>query len=234
MTLADFVAELAGERRTVTVYGLDPRPGFAAWLADWNVELRFQRLPPEADRPFLTVRRGDRFLGAVDAAAVAEFLDPTAIDPGVDPPADVGTFLALLDETVFSSVRPRSLLAASREFEDRALRVGSGRLHAGFQRPETFATRRAVYERLAERGIDVHVYVGEPWSDAGPPTLSLHTAPGSELTDYWIVAYDGDGEAEQACALLAEERAPRSYLGFWTYDRKRARAICAYLRERYW
>jgi DICT domain-containing protein len=39
-----------------------------------------------------------------------------------------------------------------------------------------------------------------------------------EIATVWFVIFDGAGQDLAKTALLAEERSPGSYYGFWTYD----------------
>ena len=58
-------------------------------------------------------------------------------------------------------------------------------------------------------------------------------ATGHELGRFWFVAFDG-GESElRTCALLAEEREPGAFYGFWTYDPALVGRLVDYLRRTY-
>src|SRR6056297_2720157 len=159
-TLQTLLDDLAAQRRTVTVYAADPPSELADRLADWHVDVRFDRLPPESGDGFITVRQGDRFLGTVSLETVAMLFEPTAgvLDARSTETGSLEPLLELLDDTLFQSFERRQLLAATREIEDRAWRHGRGELHAGFQRPDALAAQRPVYERLAKSDLDVHVY----------------------------------------------------------------------------
>jgi len=139
------------------------------------------------------------------AAAAAETADAPAHDAVLD----------LLDDTVFASLSRRQLLATTREFEDRAWRVGEGVLHAGFQTADAFAGQRSLYRRLAaDTGLDVHVHLADGEDvDAGAATVH---AGGEYAADYWFLAFDGPGDEQ--CALVAEQRGESDYVGAWTYD----------------
>ncbi len=228
---------MGAARRTVTVYSDDPHPELADRLADWNVELRFDRLPEGTQEGFVTIRQGGEFMGGIDVGVLAGFFEPSLTLPGEarDDPA-LATFLDSLDETLFHGTDRRQLLAASREFEDRAWRVGTGRLTAGFQRPAALEAQRSVYERLADRGLDVHVYFDGDWNTPTIPGVRMHAVRNDEIGQFWFVAFDGGngaGRSSQACALLAEETVSSSYSGFWTYDPSRVESLLAYLETTY-
>jgi DICT domain-containing protein len=123
-----------------------------------------------------------------------------------------------MDETMFTSWSIEQMVAASREIEDRAWRVGEGSLHAGFQYLSTLRGELPVYERLGSKNLDVHAYAAP---DEDPPEhegFTLHIERAEEIEKSWFVVFDGDGVDENKCALLAEEREPRKFYGFWTYD----------------
>lgn len=238
---------MGAERRTVTVYSDEPHPELAEPLAEWNVELRFDRLPAGTAEGFVTIRKGSEFLGSVDARVLADFFEPTLTLPGMDRDEDgkLATFLDHLDETLFHATSRRQLLAATREFEDRAWRVGAGRLVAGFQRPAALEAQRSVYERIAARGLDVHVYFDGDWNTPTIPGVRMHSIRNDEIGQFWFVAFDDGSDASfslegdesrcssQACALLAKETEPGTYSGFWTYDEGRVGSLLNYLTTTY-
>lgn len=161
MALRDFFDEVESRRRTVTVFA----PARPEWLSDWfdprHVRVEYEHLPAHEADPFVVVSEGGEFLGSVDLRAVEAMRRPTAPDPDTDAfrEAAYRTFLSLLPDAVFSSFDRRQLLAASREVEDRALRVGRGSLFAGFQSRRAFRRQSTVYERLArDTDLDVRVY----------------------------------------------------------------------------
>jgi len=127
------------------------------------------------------------------------------------------------------------MVAASREIEDLAWRLGQGTLHAGFQHLSILADQMDVYERLASQDdLDVHAYA---YPDAEVPQhdtdLTIHVERTEEIADSWFVVYDGGGVGVNKCALLAEEREPREFYGFWTYDPDTVDWIIEYLEEAY-
>jgi hypothetical protein len=219
-TLQTLLDDLSAQRRTVTVYAADPPSDLAERLADWNVDVRFDRLPPDSGSGFITARQGDDFLGSVPLETVAMLFEPPSrgLDAQSSRTGSVEPLLELLDDTLFQSFDRRQLVAATREIEDRAWRHGRGELHAGFQRPDALDDQRTVYERLAKSDLDVHVYFEGEWD--APPITGV-----TEHTD--------DGELGEFCAVLARERDARTYDGFWTYDPNRVSALVSHLRSTY-
>ena len=222
-SFAELIAEVEQRRRTITIHAPALPDALASLFDTRHVTLEHEFLPHGAGEPFLTVAEGDDYVGSVDLPAVYDFGHPRIHEIGSPEVVEAAyrRLTSLLPDTVFSSLDRRQLLAASREIEDRAWRIGTGRLDAGFQTISKLRAQTDVYTALCERGLDVHLYglVGRE-HDAPLSTVAnatFHT-DGDELGDVWFMAYDGGGMPWQACGLVAEERSPGSFEGFWTYD----------------
>lgn len=63
--------------------------------------------------------------------------------------------------------------------------------------------------------------------------IDTNTGAAGELGRFWFVAFDGGADVFQSCALLAEERTPGEFYGFWTYDPALVGRLVTYLRETY-
>jgi DICT domain-containing protein len=238
MTLESVIE--AAERRQTSLVHYAPEPGdLADQFAARNVEIRHRRLPPGGPDPFVVVRRDGAFRGAVTVDDLRQFLWPP-----IRRPPDLETLspayralFELLDDTVFASLRRRQLLATSREIEDRAWRTRRGTLHAGFQSASAFRAQRSVYRQLVAMGdLDVHVYVAtdaprdelDPDLDLDADGATIHAEAG--IDRFWFLVFDGGGDDEQKCALVAEQRGAdgggdedededaETYYGVWTYD----------------
>lgn len=147
--------------------------------------------------------------------------------------AEYGELLSHLKETTFSSYDTEQMLYASREIEDRARRVGSGTIHAGFQRISVLHGQRSIYRDLPKRGVTVHTY-GVP--DAQSPDLGdgqVHAIESDELATTWFVIFDGGDSPSQKSGLIAEERAEDEFYGAWTYDTGIVDRLCEYLDRTY-
>ncbi|WP_251342320.1 DICT sensory domain-containing protein [Haloplanus halophilus] len=234
MGLFELIAAVEAEEKTLTVF--NPEAGVATALrehfADRN--LTIDRAESNAGpRNYAVLSRDEEFLAAID---VSDVLGPTT---GVAPDFTRETYetvLDELDETLFTSYDTERMVAASKEIEDRAWRGAAGELHAGFQTCARFASQADVYEHLADRGsLDVHVYATpdghDELDDLGQ--VELHLSTETEISDSWFVAYDGGGVDAMKCALLAEERLPGSFYGFWTYDSETVDEVIGYLRTTY-
>jgi len=130
-----------------------------------------------------------------------------------------------LDETLFdlrgypaSNKEKLLLILISRHIERLAYEAGEGTLRSTFQRLSRLEDElgtRTVYERLAGRTVDVHVY-GVP--DGVPEQLdvSIHGGTSDEYRNSWCVVFqppEGSG-----AALIAYQWEPNRWQGFWTYD----------------
>ena len=158
-----------------------------------------------------------------------------------------------LDDTVFtlrgypeSNRQKLLLITISRFIERTALAAGGGTLRSSFQRlsrlEDELGTRR-VYDRLADGGVDAHLY-GVP---DDPPTgleATIHGGRSTDFTDSWFVVFEPPGgpapvDAETdldrgvdgGVGLLAVETEPRIWHGAWTFDPDRLRAISRYVRR---
>lgn len=133
-----------------------------------------------------------------------------------------------LDEVPFrvrgypaSSKEKLLLIVVSRVIERIAAESGGGTLRASFQRLSRINDERgtnAVYERVADAGVDVHVYgVGDPTELSGLP-LTVHAGTSYPYRRSWFVVFTppegGDGDH---VALLAIEDEPNVWDGFWTF-----------------
>lgn len=219
--LAGVLSAARGRRKEIVVFGANGGD-IEARLKTRNASVRSRPLPPGNPAPFVVVRDGEAFRGAVALTAFERFLDPT-----VDSDRDVGarddTFAALLellDGTVFASLDRRQLRATSTEIEDLAYRTATGRLFAGFQRASAFERRAGFYHRLAtETDVDVHVFVADDAAlgDLRRLPITFHDEPAELIGRYWFVLFDGGDTAANACALVAEDT-DEGFYGAWTYD----------------
>jgi hypothetical protein len=239
MTLQDVIADVEDQRKTLTLFNPGPdgtlERDLAAYFDSQNVEIRSEVTETGHPEGFAVLSQGDTYLTSVSTDGLREYLtanpaggDETGINHDADP--DV---LRYLQEATFTSYSIEQMIAASREIEDRAWRIGDGNLHAGFQHVSTLDGVADVYRNLAERPLDIHAYATP---DRAPPSLSgvaVHLEETEEIGRSWFVVFDGDGEDDQKSAILAEERADREFYGFWTYDPSIVDRILGHLTTRY-
>jgi len=234
-SFAEFVEQVATNRRTIAVYAPERQAALEAYFGSRNVTVEHESLPNDGSGGFVVVTAEGEFVGSASVQAVRELLSPSdrVLETGSSTPIRLP--MNLLAETTFVSFDRRQLLAASREFEDRAYREGEGALRVGFQSLSKSSAQRKVYEAFIDgTDLDVHVYGVPDWSPE-LPGVTVHAIDATEIGTFWFVVFDGGDDPEQACALLAEEMPddPDSFRGFWTYDPETVAALDAYLRETY-
>ncbi|MEA5389066.1 DICT sensory domain-containing protein [Haloarculaceae archaeon H-GB2-1] len=109
-----------------------------------------------------------------------------------------------------------------------------GTLHVGFQSARAFRRQTAVYEHLAtETDLSIHVYVDASWDVPSLDGVAVHAEDADEIGRFWIVAFDGAGDDDAKCGLLATETAPGAFDGIWAYDPDLIDDVDAYLRKTY-
>jgi len=229
-SLRELVADIDRTATTITVFASEPHEELLDQFSTRNVELLHEPLPAAAEEGFVLVQQNGAALGSIALDALREADRATAAPPWADsgesPP--YRQFLSLFRETAFSTDSRRELLVTTREIEDRAWRTGEGRLRAGFQSLSAYRSQLPVYRRLgSETDLDVHVYGRPDWTPPAVDGVRLHeTVDDTDVGLVWFVAFRDTG-AERAdaadresnsCALIAEEREPDRYFGFWTYD----------------
>lgn len=239
--LADVIDGVEQRRKTIEVYATDPEDAadVEAQFATRNVRVVKERLPP-IEAGFVLVRDADdRFARAMSLDAFRRLLSPEVRLPWKltktdTESADVFDFL---QNTVFTSYDRRQMLAATREIEERAWRVDGGTLYVGFQNTDALAAQTSVYGRFArDSGVTVRVFVeDDPVANIVDVDVDVDVIvdDGGEIGEYWFLVFDGDGNDLQKCALLAEERSPGRYYGFWTYDPWTVDDVVSHLRSHY-
>lgn len=127
------------------------------------------------------------------------------------------------------------LILISREIERRAYEAGAGTLRSSFQQlsriKDERGTRRA-YRKVSNTDVDVHVY-GEPdWRPTAELDVTMHGGSKLDFEDSWFVIYQppADRPAADAAGLLAIEKGPAEWEGFWTYDERVIDDLTAYIQ----
>ncbi|MFC7096365.1 DICT sensory domain-containing protein [Halobaculum marinum] len=233
-TLDSLLRGLTDRGRRFTVYRREGDDDVLDRFPNRNVEVATETLPPDGPDPFLVVEEDGTFAGMVSLADVDSLLEPPIARPGERDGVSEGyrVFFDALDDTVFTSIRRRELLAVSREIEDRAYRVGHGTLRVCFQSLSTFRTQLPVYRVLVDdTALDVHVYGAADWEPPAVPGITYHALEEGEddpLARFWVLAFDGGGHEERACGLVARETGD-AYTGFWTDDPTVVKAVATAL-----
>lgn len=233
-SLRGLIATVEHTQVTVQIFSPKPREEVVSQFINRNVQIDYEPLPSSLSPGFAVVDR--------DGALRFCHLDVlTSVDePPTGEPWDDDTdrtayrqFLGLFRNSPFSTTDRAQLLATSREIEDRAWRAGQGELHAGFQSMSVFRSQAGPYRRLAEEtGLDVRVYGRPDWTPFDSNDLGTVAVDDDDIGRVWFVVYR-DPSGENSCALLAEERSPDEYFGFWTYDDRLVDRIVEYLDATY-
>lgn len=207
MSLGAIVDRVEQHERRVTLVSPPSRAVVSAVRRTFGPQGVSVDVEDGADRPSALVRDGR------DVVTVVSLDDDASLEEATAALTDA---LSTPDRTTFVSYDLRGMFAATREIEDRAWRVGDGRLRAGFQCVGALTAQAAVYTQLAT-ALDVHTYAvpDGPPPDMGEAVVHLESAP--EIERSWFVVYDGSGRARDKCALVAEERGDRRFSGFLTY-----------------
>jgi DICT domain-containing protein len=233
MSLSELIAGVEAHEKTLTVFNTDSGlvDEFREYFADRNITVRAETTTSGKPGEFVTLSEDGEVLTATGLDSLQALLaDDARLDYRERP---YQPLLDHLDETMFTSWDTGQMVAASREIEDRAFRVDSGTLHAGFQYVSTLKNELPIYERLASTGVDVHAYAVP---DEEPPEhdgFTLHLEQAEEIESSWFVVFDGGDDEQAACALLAEEREPRQFYGFWTYEKSTVDWILDHLESTY-
>ncbi|MBO4248164.1 histidine kinase [Halomicrobium sp. IBSBa] len=234
MSLSELIAGVEDHEKRLIVFnaGDDAAADLRQQFSDRNVAVTAEETVSGRPGEFVTLSDED---GVIAAASLEQFTDRLARNDrpiGVEQ-SPYRPILDELDETMFTSWSIGQMMAATREIEDRAFRVGRGSLHAGFQTVSTLAGELDRYEQLGDGAVDVHAYAAPDEEPPETDNFTLHIERATEIEESWFVVFDGGGDDGQKCALLAEERAPREFYGFWTYDADTVDWILEHLRSTY-
>ncbi|OVE85525.1 DICT sensory domain-containing protein [Natronolimnobius baerhuensis] len=129
------------------------------------------------------------------------------------------------------------LILLSRYIEQTAWEADSGTIRSSFQHLERLedelGTRR-VYERLADTGVDVHLYgmAEDEVTPAAALDATVHTGSSAEYRDGWFVVHrppDPTASDATPAALVCLEVEPRIWDSFWTFDPETVVAVDNYI-----
>jgi len=220
MTFESMLAGVRDRGRHVTIYRRrDEETDFDDWFINHAVSVDVRPLPPGGPDAFVAIESDGGFAGVLGEEQLSGLLEPPVVRPGErdDISAGYRVLFDVLDDTVFTSMERRQLLAVSREIEDRAYRVGAGTLRVGFQTLSAFEPQLDVYRHLATTTeLDIHIYGSADWTPPEIAGVTYHTVDDSRAR-YWVLAFDGGPDDTQASGLVAKERSD-GYDGFWTDD----------------
>ncbi|WP_247008954.1 DUF7504 family protein [Halorientalis litorea] len=241
VSLKAVIDDVATERPQLTVYNYDGDPTRLAALESHcetiNVAFRETTLREDTPHNVAMLHRGSDLIGAEPVQSLLASFE--AVEGDIEAPeTDARALLTDLSRSTFGARGAdwAFLVDISHVIEMEAWRAGSGTLHAGFQRLSNLwgdDEARRVYRRLAESGVEVHVY-GAPDTDPEEwDGVTTHPTTNEEIGTSWFVVYDGGGDPEGRAALLVQKSGPGTYDGFWTYRADLTDRIANYVAERY-
>jgi len=236
MTLGEVIESVRRREHTLTLHNPPKETAEAVVdrLADRNVEVRVEESASGRPEGVAVLERD----GVVVTTLEVSDLHQQLADAGGSPAQAGGSdgtvgVLQHLDGVTFTSYDRKQMLAATREIEDRAYRVGAGTIRAGFQTVARLGTEADTYASLAERGLQTIVYAVPDGSMVPAlPGVTVQTPDAEEIADHWFVTFDGGAEHDQQSVLLAQERRAGFY-GFWSYDPEVVRRVNRHLQQRY-
>ncbi|TYL39733.1 histidine kinase [Natronococcus pandeyae] len=235
-SLRDALESVERERKRLEVYTAEPAVAAELERQFTTRNVTVDHRQAEAfDDGFVAIRDPDNgFRGTLGLDQFDAILSPETHLPWAVESTDVDTreLFDFLENTLFASYDRRQMLAASREIEERAWRIGEGTLYAGFEREAALVDQLEVYDRLASHEMLTAIaFVDDTW---GRSATDLTVVPDSdEIGAFWFVVFDGAGSDLQKCALVAEERRAGQYYGFWTYDPEFVDELVDYLERTY-
>ncbi|WP_115862760.1 DICT sensory domain-containing protein [Halorussus litoreus] len=235
MTLSSIIEDVTGEARTLTVYdSSDPEAVQAVeeYFSVQRVSVE-EATAPDGPDDFVVLHDDGEFLAAADLETLrrAVSFETGLVDSAEIAETPVPEILTHVGNTTFTSYGKRRMILASREIEEQAWRTGDGELHSGFQDLSLFRDQWDLYERVASHGVDIHAYGVPDWRPPEVPWLTVHGTDSDEIRQSWFVAFDAPDDRD--CALVATEREPNEFEGFWTYDGGIVGDVFGHLRETY-
>ena len=233
MSLSELIRGVEDHEKTLSVFNSDPETveTLRTQFGDRNLTVRDGSTESGTPESYVVLSQNEEFV----TAANVEHVLATGDGESEFGASGGRPILDHLDETMFTSYDTEQMIAASREIEDRAWRLGEGQLHAGFQKLSILRPQIDVYEQLASKeGLNVDAYAA-PDEDVPDHEgdLTIHVERADEIRESWFVVFDGGGDDVNKCALVAEEREPREFYGFWTYDPGTVDWVLEYLDASY-
>lgn len=240
LTLQEIIRAVQDYRQTATLFNYrgddDSLTELRRFFRKQNVRLKERRTPNGDPHDFVVLHRGDEFIAAdrfdrlYDAVTgQGKVSDPDSIETMAYPEV-----LSRIDHTLFEGYDKNTMVGIARGVEQFAWRIADGEIHTSFQKLSRYRTQAKIYHSLVDRGIEVHLY-GAPVTGAEPeidhPGIITHPSTAEEITRSWFVVFDRPGG--QRRGLLAWERVPDDFYGFWTTHDGPIDAILTRIRSRY-
>jgi len=238
MSLADVIAYVKQKEKTLVVFNPPANSTLITELRDYfstqNVTVTGKQTSSGEPENVAVLRLNGAVLASVPVSQLQELLAGGGLREtgvGIDD-TDYHEILQHLKETTFTSRDKAEMVAISHEIEDRALRVGGGRLLVGFQKPAKLIEQTDRYERLAAQSLNIHTFA-VPGDPVGIDGVTHHAEATTEIDESWFVVFDGNGDDSYKTALLATEQAPNEYYGFWSDDPEIVDSVGDHLDDTY-
>jgi hypothetical protein len=220
-SLSRIVAAVTADAYTLSLFNYEGpterKDSVTSYFGPQSVQIREVRTPSESPTNYAVLHDGDEFVAAASVETLHDHITGEHLfDSDGTGQVERPPILDHVDNRTFTSYGRQRMILASREMELRAWRHGTGELHAGFQRLSLLRSQRAVYDKLRESDIDVHVY-GEPDAEV-PPGVYEHASEDEEIVGSWFVVYDGGGCDTNSCAMVAVEQDDGTFSGCWTFE----------------
>jgi hypothetical protein len=235
MTISSIIADVTGNERTLTVY--DPTDPDAVSAVERHFEVQQVSVDvasaPEGPSDFVVLHDDGEFLAGADLEDLrrAVTFEQGLIEATDFEDTQIPDVLTHVNDTTFTSYGNERMILASREIEERAWRTTAGELHAGFQQLSLLHDQWNLYDRIGNRGVDVHVYGSPDWRPPSPDWVTVHGDDCAEIRESWFVVFDAPDGSD--CALVAEERETNDFEGFWTYDDGIVTDVLGHLQSAY-
>jgi hypothetical protein len=146
---------------------------------------------------------------------------------------DAPEFVVRIDEVTFLVAAGNTplLTEMSHHIEELALDRDAGTLWTGMQELSRLdeSRTRGIYERLADSGVESHVF-GQSGESDPDPGVETHGDARTEILESWFVVYQDDAGS---AALVAVETDPGTFRGFWTFESELADRVGEYVRRTY-
>lgn len=239
-SLAALIEDVEADRPTLTLCNFQGTEKMGATITSYfdrlNVPVETATLDRDAPTDVAMLHRGPDLLASSTVSDLVAAIDLDDADTTVSHAAARTDLFDHVDQTVFGAhgADRQLLVQVSHTIESMAWRTGQGTIHAGFQEFSRLwddDRARTIYQRVAEAGVDVHIY-GQPDVPIETDAWTLHGADGGELSETWFVGF-ADPDDTRSGTLVARQTGSNEYDGFWSYRPELAGRLEAYLRTTY-
>jgi hypothetical protein len=241
LSLATFIETADATEMEINVYNYDgPESVITDIVAHLDIDSDNITRRKEQSKPddYITIQSGSDHELTTNIEALWNSISTTAEMLGNTSSnnPDQSTIIDRIGGVTFTSHDKQRLLTISRHIERRVQQIGDGTLHTCFQRFSRFEAdlrTHIYYNILARSGVDVYLY-GMP--DTELQHVDELTAVGvdnDEIAATWMVTFDGNGTDSDKAALLAQEKAPDDWTGFWTFDPTIVDDVIEYIITKY-